>query len=67
MSKRHLVKYVENCSPKLKIFKSKKKMNKFIKKFKKLESTAKDPDECWVDLVVKNIKGKITSYDDRSE
>lgn len=64
MNKRHLVKYVENCSPKIKIFKSKKKMNKFIKKFKSLESTVKDPGGCWVELVVNNIKGKITHYED---
>lgn len=58
--KRHLVTYVENCSPKIKTFKRKYEVVKFIQEYR-----AKYPDPSsgyWIDLAVYDIMGDILEY-----
>jgi hypothetical protein len=58
----HLVYYVDNCSPKAKLFKIKKSATDFIKNFQKKYP---NPDDgYWVDFLVSEIHGKIEYFDD---
>lgn len=55
---RYFVHYVEDCSPKIKAFKTKQKLQDFIKKFsKKIDPTS----GYWIDF---SFRGEITSCDD---
>ena len=59
--KRHLVITVEDSTPCVNIFKTKKSMDKFLEQFSK-----KHPDEhkyygYWIDLVVTDVSGSIIS------
>lgn len=56
--KRHLVRYVDNCSPITKTFTSKNKFNDFLKKLEK-EYLGKQMDGYWIDLVCYDIEGDI--------
>lgn len=58
---RTLVLYVENSSPSIKLFSSKKSATTFINAFKKRYT---NPDDgYWVDLLITDITGEITSLD----
>jgi hypothetical protein len=52
---KYFVRTVEDCTPKMYKFKTKKEMNKFLKKFNKKN------DDFWVDLI---FKGKLISKDE---
>lgn len=63
---KNLVMYVENCTPKAKVFADAKALNAFVKKFNKTYS----PKDCaqsgsWLDVIVTDIKGSITDVDGR--
>lgn len=58
MSKRHLVRTIEDCSFITRIFKTKKSMKDFIDDFKD-KYQGKEMDGYWVDLVITDIHGSI--------
>jgi hypothetical protein len=61
----HLVRYVVDCTPMSKTFKTLKAMNGFISKFKR---EYKDPmSGYFVDLVIINITGDVLEYEDLNE
>lgn len=51
--------YVENCTPKLKKFRTEKAANKFIEQFL---TTRDNTDDYWIDFKITDIKGKIITY-----
>lgn len=60
---KNLALYVENCTLKGKVFPTSKELFAFVKEFQKKHP---DPDRMgdnWIDLVVTDIKGKITPID----
>jgi hypothetical protein len=59
---KHLVTYVENCSPKIKIFRSELAARKFVDSFSKKHLGHKD--DAWIDLLVTDIKGEIEKLDE---
>jgi hypothetical protein len=58
---KNLVTYVENSSPKIKVFSSAAKAKFFIDTFNKKYPTPQDG--WWVDLLVTGITGKVVSFD----
>ena len=62
---KHLLTYVEDCSPKIKTFKTEKAMDKFINRFYKKHG--KTNDGFWIDLKITDIKGRIQLMSDWSK
>lgn len=61
---KNLVLYVENCTLKGKVFSDSKSLKSFVEEFsKKYPSHTEAYQDNWLDLVVTNIKGDITSMD----
>lgn len=60
---KHLIYYVYNCKPIVKTFHSEKKLDLFIKKLTKdLEENGGSMNGYWIDLIVRDIHGKIKKY-----
>ena len=63
---KNLVLYVEDCSMKGKTFNDVKSMNSFINEFNKKYPNQGRPNyygDDWIELVITDIKGKITPVD----
>lgn len=58
----HLLRYVEDCSPKTKLFKSLKSLNLFIYDFQ-AEYGIESRGDNWIDYSVTNITGDVHIYD----
>ena len=60
---RHLVRVVDNASPKIKIFKTKKAVKTYLEIFEKYcKSNGGAQNGYWVDLVITDITGAICDY-----
>lgn len=67
MSKFHALVYVENCTPKIKKFKTLRALKTFVTKF---ENKYPDPDKTgdnWIDYHVTNIEGEVVFYSQDEE
>lgn len=61
MKKFHLLHYVENCSSKLKEFKTLKALDSFVASFQKKH---KGSDDFWIDYAVTGVTGKLVPLDE---
>jgi hypothetical protein len=58
---RNIVVYVENSTPRGKVFTNAKSMMVFVNKFNKMyPKEARMNDGYWIDLIITDIKGEIT-------
>ena len=65
---RNIVVYVENSTPKGKVFANAKSMMAFVKKFNKTyPNEARMNDGYWIDLIITNIQGEITDVNGEFE
>ena len=63
---RNVVLYVENCTPKGKVFSDSKSLEAFVKKFnKKYPRSVDGYDDNWIDVIITDIKGSISDVDGR--
>jgi hypothetical protein len=58
-----LLTYVENSSPKAKLFSSEKQMNDFIEDFETKHAEYGADDGYWIDICVTGITGRAVSLD----
>jgi len=62
----NLVLYVEDCTPKGKVFENSKALESFVKKFNKKYPRDTDCyDDNWIDVIITDIKGSISDLDGR--
>ena len=63
---RNVVLYVENCTPKGKVFADSKSLESFVKKFnKKYPRETSLYDGNWIDVIITDIRGSISDVDGR--
>ena len=63
---RNVVLYVENCTPKGKVFSDSKSLEAFVKKFNRDYPRDTDAfDDNWIDVIITDIKGSISDVDGR--
>lgn len=57
---KNLVLYVENCTPKVKVFDAAIKAKNFVKEFNKKYAELREDN--WADLIITDIRGDIKSF-----
>ena len=63
---RNVVLYVENCTPKGRVFSDSKSLEAFVKKFNKDYPRDRDAfDDNWIDVIITDIRGSISDVDGR--